>query len=168
MNKMICALWICLAACVSAQTWVTATPPVVVTLNKLRADYIGLTISTNFESSGAMWVSRFADSNFVSRVCVPLPPGAVSNVLASCGVTLGQLGSLLLGSAGMANQGEFVARAEVRVDPGTDTSTVTIVTISGKRRVIPESVVNAAMTQAGGSVAVFQAAFLDYAKNHAN
>ena len=164
MKKLILACLLPLTIC--AQTWVAPTPPVVV--DGMRIDSINLSIATNMTARGVMFLSRLSGSNVVSRSSAPLTHAAVTSLLAECGTTLPQLGRLLLGTGGLTNQNEFAVRVDVAVSPITGKSKVLITTLSGQRRVIDEPVVNAALTQTGGSVAVFQHVFLDYAKAHAN
>lgn len=162
MNKLVTIVAICLAIGLQAQSWKTTITPV--TVDGIRIDYIGLTVSPDMTARGVMSVSKLNGTNPLARASVQLTPAAISNILASCGTTLPQLGYLLLRTGGLTNANEFVTRSDIFVDPRTGKARVLITTISNQRRVIDEAVINAAMTQAGGSVEIFQDAFLDYAK----
>lgn len=168
MKKIILTFIGLLSLSAAAQAWQQPIPTNTIAVTGVRVDYIGLSVSTNMSASGAMWVSKMSGSNPVSKVCIRVSNAVLSDLLAQCGTTLPGLGSVLLGTVGLANQNEFVTKVEVIVSPLTGKSKVLIITLSGQRRAIDEPIVNAALTQAGGSVAVFQHVFLDYAKEHAN
>lgn len=154
-----------LAVATQAQTWTTTNAPVTVTIDGLRIDFIGLTITTNLTASGIMAVSKMSGSNAISRSTIPLPPKALTSILANCGgITLAQLGNLILGAGGMVPNSEFISKLEIFIDARTGKSKLTATTLSGKKKIIEQDVVNAAMVQAGGSVTIFQNAFLAYAK----
>jgi hypothetical protein len=166
MKRLATLLAIGFALTIQAQSWTVATPPEEVTIDGLRVDFIGLTVETNMTARGILVFSKTSGSNMVSRVTLPLSPGAVSNILATCGTTLPQLGGLLLGLGGLTPGKDFVRSAAIAVDSRTGKATVRVTTMTNQQRIIPEDTVNGAMMQAGGGVEIFQRAFLDHVKKN--
>lgn len=166
MKTLITAMVIGLALSVQAHTWTATNAPVTVTIDGLRVEFIGLTISTNLTAGGIVAVSKMSGSNVISRHTLPLSPKTVTEILKNCGgITLQQLGNLILVAGGGTVGAEFITRVEVFVDSKTSKARLTIATASGKKQTLDEAVVNAAMVKAGGSVSIFQKAFLDFAGN---
>lgn len=157
-----------MALSIQAQTWTASTVATKVVIDGLRVDFIGLVISTNMTASGVLSVSKMSGSNAISRATIQLTPKAVTDILANCGgITLQQLGNLLLVSGGLPANSDFITRVEIYIDPRTGKAKLNASTITGKKKVIDEAIVNQAMVQSGGSVAIFQNSFLAYAKANA-
>ena len=168
MKKILIAMIMGLALAAQAQTWSSPTAPVNVTIDRLRVDFIGLSISTNMRAGGIISVSKMSGSNAVSRQTIPLSPIAITNILTNCGgITLQQLGNLLLVASGSTNGVEFINRVEVFVDPRTGKGRMNVNTLNGsKKEPMDEDKVDIVFKKAGGSVAIFKAAFLDFAKKN--
>ena len=166
MKKVMTAMALALVFSAQAQTWATTNAPVTVTIDGLLVDFIGLNIQTNLTASGVMSVSKMSGSNVISRFTIPLNANTVKDILSNCGgITLQQLGNLILVASGSAVGSEFIMRVEIFIDQRTGKAKLTASTAAGSRKVIDEAVVNATMVRAGGSVSIFQKAFLDFAGN---
>ncbi len=141
-------------------TWVTPITPIV--MDNIRIDMINITIPTNMVATGMIGISQMSGSNMINRSSIRLTSTNITALLATCGTTISQLGTVLLTAGGQTNKS--IERMIVNINPINNQSMV-VLYIAGTNRpvVITDAKINAALSPIGG-VAVFRKAFVDFAK----